>query len=132
MSQMRSVGPNRGISGSCFSLFTPHSSLLTIALCIGLLFALTGCGGSLSKAQVDRIKLGMTVADVEGILGKGKSVESGEVKQLLQSSAGEEGAKVEFDMSEFRGIRWGDDKKSVVVVFRGDRVFRRFPKGFDK
>jgi hypothetical protein len=96
------------------------------------MFALTGCGGSLSKAQVDRIRLGMTVAEVEGILGKGKSVESGEVKRLVQESMGEDGPKVEIDSSEMRGIRWGDDKKSVTVIFRSDKVFRVFPKGLDK
>ena len=103
-----------------------------LPFCLLVMFALTGCGGSLSKAQVDRIRLGMTVAEVEGILGKGKSVESGEVKRLVQESMGEDGPKVEIDSSEMRGIRWGDDKKSVTVIFRSDKVFRVFPKGLDK
>jgi hypothetical protein len=110
----------------------PFSLSPLLPFCLFLLLAVTGCGGSLSKAQVDRIRLHMTLAEVEAILGKGKSVESGEVRQLLQSPGGEEGPKVEIDPSELRGIRWGDDKKSVTVIFRSDRVFRVFPKGLDK
>jgi hypothetical protein len=105
---------------------SPHLFFFLFALFI------CGCGGSLSKAQVDRIRLHMTLAEVEAILGKGKPVESGEVRQLLQSSSAEEDPKAEFDPSELRGIRWGDDKKSVTVIFRSDRAIRVFPKGFDK
>lgn len=97
-----------------------------------MLLLATGCGGSISKAQVDRIRLHMTLAEVEAIMGKGTSVNSGEVNKLLESSAGPDGPKVEIDPSELRGLRWGDDKKSVTVVFRSDKVYRVFPKGLDK
>ena len=95
-------------------------------------FWLTGCGPSLSKAQVDRILLGMTVAEVEDSLGKGKSLESGEVQRLVQASVAESGAKVSIDQLDLRGIRWGDDKKHVTVIFNNGRVFRVFPQGLDK
>lgn len=93
---------------------------------------LTGCSQSLSKAQVDRVRLGLTVTEVEDILGKGKTVDKSEVLSLVQSSMPADGKKVEIDPTELRGMRWGDDKKSVVVIFRNDKVFRVFPKGLEK
>ncbi len=113
--------------------FSP-SPLLPFFLCTFFLTLLTGCGGSLSKAQVDRIRIGMKASEVEDILGKGKSVEGSEVQKLLQSSMPVEGQgpKAEMDASELRGLHWGDNKKSVTVIFRGDRVFRVFPQGLDK
>jgi hypothetical protein len=115
-------------------LHFPPSPFLFVA-CI-LLFC-TGCGGpSYTKAQFDRIKLGMSVSDVEEILGKGKVIDPGEVESLVKKSlepaqnpAGEDSPKIEIDFSELRGIRWGNEKKNISVVFRNERVFRAFSQG---
>jgi hypothetical protein len=84
----------------------------------------------------------MTPQEVEGILGKGgKEVSSEEVATLMREALtpklGPDGKppssapKVESpDLSAARGVRWGDDKKSVTVVFMGNRVTRIFKKGF--
>ena len=29
-----------------------------------------------------------------------------------------------------RGVRWGDEKKSITVIYTGDRVSRVFKQGF--
>jgi hypothetical protein len=108
-------------------------------LCIFSVISSVGCGGkSLSKAQVDRIKLGQSVTEVEEILGKGNAVDAGETDRLVKSSlepsqsGAQAGGKIEIDSSELRGVRWGNEKKSVTVIFRNDRVFRVFPQGLEK
>ena len=110
---------------------------------IALWFSLiAGCGKSFNEADVSRLKVGMTSQEVEAILGKGgKEVSSEEVATLIREAltpkAGPESKpptgspKVELpDLSAARGVRWGDDKKSVTVVFTGNRVTRIFKKGF--
>ena len=104
-------------------------------LLLSSLFLLTGCvRPSVNKTQADRIKLGQSVGEVEEILGKGKVVEPGEVERVVKSSleasaGGSDLPRIELDYSELRGIRWGSEKKSIVVVFRNDRVFRIFTEG---
>jgi hypothetical protein len=98
-------------------------------IAVALLIA-TGCSRSLSKAQVDRVKLGMTVAEVEDILGKGNPVDASEVEKLVKAPAPSDGGpKIQFDAGDLRGVKWGDDKKSVTVIYKNDKVFRVFPQG---
>jgi len=118
-----------------------RSAIRSAALLL-LSLALAGCGKSFNEADVSRLKVGMTSQEVEGILGKGgKEVSSEEVATLMREAltpkAGPDGKppsnspKVELpDLSGARGVRWGDDKKSVTVVFTGNRVTRIFKKGF--
>jgi hypothetical protein len=101
-----------------------------------------GCGKSVNEADVSRLRVGMTPQEVEGILGKdGKEVSPNEVATLMREALtpklGPDGKppanapKVELpDLTGVRGVRWGDDKKSVTVVFTGNRVTRIFKKGF--
>jgi hypothetical protein len=112
----------------CRSPLLSPSPFLLIAF---VLLIATGCSRSLSKAQVDRVKLGMTVADVEDILGKGNPIDAGEVEKLAKgpAPAATTGPKVEFDSSEMRGMKWGDDKKSVTVIYKNDKVYRIFSQG---
>jgi len=103
---------------------------------------LAGCGKSFNEAEVSRLKIGMSPQEVESILGKdGKEVGSDDVATLMREALtpklGPDGKppanapKVELpDLSGARGVRWGDDKKSVTVVFTGNRVARIFKKGF--
>lgn len=111
-----------------------HHRAKALTLIFVTLFCVNGCGGSLSKAQVDRVRLGMTVTEVEDLLGKGKPAPNSETENLVQTSLSGDGggAKIEIDYAELRGIRWGDEKRSVTVVFRNDKVFRVFPQGLDK
>ncbi len=96
---------------------------------------LSGCtAASISKAQFDRLRLGMTPAEVEDILGKGNAIESGEVDRLMKESVASAGAEggpaakpIEYD--DLRGVRWGSGKKQITVVYRNDRLFRVFQQG---
>ena len=109
------------------------------ALVVGCCLLAIGCGGSpANQTNFERLKVGMTSQQVEGILGKGgKEIGAEEVATLIRealtpkggSPAG--GPKLELpDLSGARGVRWGDDKKSVTVIYTGDRVSRIFKKGF--
>ncbi|HKB04729.1 MAG TPA: hypothetical protein VKD90_21070 [Gemmataceae bacterium] len=109
------------------------------ALVAGLCFLAAGCGGSpANQTNFERLKVGMTSQQVEGILGKGgKDVSSDEVATLLREALAPKGGspatgpKLELpDVSGARGVRWGDDKKSITVIYNGDRVSRIFKKGF--
>jgi hypothetical protein len=109
------------------------------------LFALShvGCvGGGVDQAKFERLKVGMSSQDVEAVLGKGgKEISQEEVATLIREALtprpGPDGKpppntpKVELpDLSGARGVRWGDDKKSITVIYNGDRVTRIFKKGF--
>jgi hypothetical protein len=97
-----------------------------------------GCGGSVNRESFERLKVGMTSQQVEGILGKGgKEIGSDEVTALIREALTPKGGpaaggrKLELpDLSGARGVRWGDDKKSITVIYSGDRASRIFKKGF--
>jgi hypothetical protein len=111
---------------------------ILVAICCGLLAA--GCGGSVNQQNFEKLKVGMTSQEVQAILGKdGKEIGSDEVTALMKEALTPKGAegkapssfKVELpDLSGARGVRWGDDKKSITVIYMGDRVNRIFKKGF--
>jgi hypothetical protein len=108
-------------------------------LCLG---ALAGCGGSVGQSEFERLKVGMTSQEVERVLGKdGKEISQDEVadliRQALTPKAGPDGKppanapKLELpDLSSAKGVRWGDDKRSITVIYMGDRASRIFKKGF--
>ncbi len=61
-----------------------------------------GCGGdSISQAQFERVKIGMTSQEVEGVLGKGgKEVPADEVAALMRDAlAPKGGSAVPFELS---------------------------------
>lgn len=106
-----------------------------IALSFVLLIS-SGCGGSVGDLQFRKLKAGQTVSEVEAVLGKdGKDIPDSEVtalvKDALMPKIEGKGPKLEMpDMSGARGVRWGDDKKSITVIFVNDRASRIFKKGF--
>jgi len=109
-----------------------------LILWIGL--ALTGCVGTSDQQKFEKLRVGMTSQQVETILGKdGKEISSDEVASLMREALTPKtgpdgkspGVKVELpNLSSARGVRWGDDKKSITVIYLGDRVSRIFKKGF--
>jgi hypothetical protein len=100
------------------------------------LLLLTGCGGgSVNQAKFEKLKVGMTSQDVEVVLGKdGKPIPVDEIANLMREALnpkGGSGLKLDLpDLNNARGVRWGDDKKSITVIYMGDRVSRIFKKGF--
>jgi hypothetical protein len=101
------------------------------ALAVGLFF-LAGCGSRINRDNFYAIKYGMTMPEVEKILGPGgKQMTKAEVDKLLESKAppksrgmgggpgGNEAA--EEDKTEPPSwYLWGDAQKYILVAFRKD------------
>lgn len=91
--------------------------LLCGLLLAGLALAtMPGCGSKVSKSNFDKIKVGMTVAEVEGIMGKGteEAAAAGAIGELKGS------AKV---------MSWTDGDKKITVTFVDDKVKLTVQKG---
>ncbi len=88
--------------------------LLALGLAAGL-FAIVGCS-KVSQENYDKISTGMSVDEVEDILG------SGEV---------EGGGGVAIGDVELSGkvMHWGDDEKGIVVTFANGKVVSKAKKG---
>ena len=88
---------------------TNRLALVCIVL-LGLgMIVLAGCGSKVTKSNFDQIKTGMTVAEVEAILGKAteSTGASGAVGTLTGS------AKV---------MTWKDGGKTITITFANDKV----------
>jgi|SRR6187200_2902270 len=111
-------------------------SLIRVAIVLVVCTAVAGCGGSVNQQNFEKLKVGMSQQQVQAILGKdGKEISADEVANLMREAltpkTGQAGVKVELpDLSSARGVRWGDDKKWITVIYMGDRVSRIFKKGF--
>ena len=95
-------------------MWKTRSLIGAVLLGLMLLF-FSGCS-KVSQSNYDKIENGMTVSQVEAILGKGK--EESSVGGAIGNLAGS--AKV---------ITWGDDKKSITVTFVNDKVTLKAQKG---
>lgn len=103
----------------------PRRHLFTILL---ICLFLPACSGNkrVTKANFDKIKPGMTLADVEAIMGKGDG-EGGTSLPEGSSVAGAAGiggdlSSISRPASGPKWLKWGDDQKYIRVGFVGDRV----------
>jgi hypothetical protein len=87
-------------------------SALASAVLICVL-GLSGCGGGgLTKENVGKLKLGMSRAEAESILGKGTELPKGDF------------------MKDYTFVKWGDDNKSIMIGFNTDsKAAMLVPKG---
>ncbi len=87
---------------------------LTLTIAFGM-FALVGCS-KVSQENYDKINTGMTVDEVEAILG------SGEV---------EGGGGVAVGDVELSGkvMHWGSDEEGITVTFANGKVVSKVKKG---
>lgn len=92
-----------------------------------LCLAIPACSGNanLTKANYEKIKPGMTLTEVEAILGKGDA----EGDRDLSEGSGAAGALGVTTMSvapsrssSIKWTRWGDDNKYIRIGFQGDKV----------
>ncbi len=97
-------------------------SLRNVALVLllaGFVLSVAGCaGGKVSKSNFDKVKTGMTVAEVEKILGKGVEETKKAEGPLAAALAGK--AKI---------ITWTDGGKSIIVTFLNDKVTLKAHQG---
>lgn len=88
-------------------------SFLVAALMCALV---VGCGSKVSKGNYDKINNGMTVAEVEGLMGKGAEEAGG--AGAIGSLTGS--AKI---------MSWMDGDKKITVTFVNDKVTLKTEKG---
>jgi hypothetical protein len=88
-------------------------SLLVVALMMGPM----GCGSKVSKDNFDKVQNGMTLKEVEGILGKGEAQAAG---------AGALGGLT----GSGQVYKWVDGEKSITVTFANDKVVAKVSSGF--
>ncbi|GJM25547.1 MAG: hypothetical protein DHS20C16_19620 [Phycisphaerae bacterium] len=88
--------------------------VLTVGLVFGLL-AMVGCS-KVSQENYDKISTGMTVEEVEGILGSGET---------------EGGGGVAIGDVELSGkvMHWGSDAKGIKVTFANGKVVTKSHQG---
>jgi hypothetical protein len=99
-------------------------NILVIAL-----LAVAGCRGNknLTKANFDKIAPGMTLAEVEQLLGAPGESEGGDL--AVAEGSGAAGAVGIGDMqsmsqprSKTKTYKWGSDKRYIQVTFLADKV----------
>ena len=96
--------------------------VLRVVAAVALSAVLTGCGSKVSKDNFDKVKDGMTLSEVEGLLGKGKE----------QSSASVPGASaggVTIPGASAKGMVWQDGNKMISVTFVNDKVMGKAQTG---
>jgi hypothetical protein len=91
-------------------------SLTTVALVFALCLVLTGCGGSkLTLANYERVQPGMSVREVERILGKGREQASSQVPSF--SVGGYSSPAISGKV-----LTWQEGQKTVCITFTNDQV----------
>jgi predicted Zn finger-like uncharacterized protein len=74
-----------------------------------------------TKANFDRITGGMTLVQIEGILGSGRPVSPGELRDLLDQSMMPAFARSSFESAAAQGhvLLWKNGKTIVLIAFDG-------------
>jgi hypothetical protein len=102
--------------------------LLQAALLLAACLCLPACGNSkINKANYNRIQEGMSLEDVEGILGKGTRQEgdgSGVAAQFgVHVDPGRGGSGEQYV--------WESGDSSITVYFRNEKVANKTSKGLE-
>ena len=91
-----------------------------------LLFAVTacllasGCGSRVNKSNYDKINTGMSVSEVEGILGKGEEQASTGINIPAVNVDIPGGAKIDIPGSAAMSakiVKWQDGNKMITITF---------------
>jgi hypothetical protein len=93
-----------------------HRILAWLVVAGLLLASAAGCGSKVTKSNYDKVKTGMTLAEVEKILGKG--TEQAGIGGALEGLTGS--AKV---------LTWEDGEKVITITFVNDKVTTKVQKG---
>jgi hypothetical protein len=106
-----------------------HGPLLTRAgqvFAIGvLLFVLAGCKSKITKENFDKISDGMSLFEVEKILGQGTKVGDGS-GVAAQFGVDVGAAKTAGNAEHYT---WESDGKVIDVYFKDGKVARKIPRG---
>jgi hypothetical protein len=102
------------------------SRALGLVLLVVTCLLLPGCKSKITKANFDKIQDGMTLEEVEGILGKGES-QTGDPSVML----GQAGVALPMQSGQSKDqvYVWESGNKKITIVFRQDKVVKRIPSG---
>ncbi|MFN0131198.1 MAG: hypothetical protein ACKVW3_01495 [Phycisphaerales bacterium] len=103
-----------------------NAGRIGLALVAGLMLVAAGCEEKLTQETYDQVTSGMTLAQVEGILGEGTKEESGGYSVSgagISQSQGEKNSKT-------RVYSWKDGGKQIVVTFAEDKMVAKTKSGF--
>ncbi|HET6428823.1 MAG TPA: outer membrane protein assembly factor BamE [Phycisphaerae bacterium] len=88
-------------------------------LLVGLVLSFAGCGGKVvNKSNYDKIKMGMTVSQVEAILGKGQ--QKVETTGGLPPAPGMPGMPTMTTSASI--MVWAEGKSTITVTFMDGKV----------
>ena len=82
-----------------------RTTVLSLVLVGLMLLMVSGCGSKVTKENLEKIKVGMTIDEVKDILGE--PTEGGDLKAGALSAG---------------AMTWKDGDKSIVVTFVGGKV----------
>jgi hypothetical protein len=92
------------------------------AAALGLLVA---CGGDVSQENYDKVQTGMTLDQVEQILGPGEDQSASGVEISSSGMAG----RAREDRT--KTYLWKDGPKQIIVEFKEGKVIHKAPKNLD-
>ncbi len=97
-----------------------------IVACVAAV-ALTACGGNINQANYDKIKAGMSVSDVEAILGKG----SEEASSALDTSGMPGGMPGMPNMkTSMKVMAWKSGNNVITASFMNGKLMTKGKAGF--
>jgi hypothetical protein len=110
-----------------------HLSKLPRLACFAFLgvvcLAVAACGNpKVNKANYEKIETGMTLAQVEEILGKGKKEEGGD-GSVMAAQAGVDVSGGEAPRKVGDTYLWENDTKTITVYFLHGKVTNKQSKG---
>jgi hypothetical protein len=98
---------------------------LMAAACGAVVALLVACGGDVSQENYDKIQTGMTLDQVEQVLGPGEDQTASGVEI---SSSGMAGRSRE---DRTKTYLWKDGAKQIIVEFEQGKVTAKRPKNLD-
>lgn len=91
---------------------------LLISSYLFILIFLASCSGKINKDNYNKITNGMTISQVESILGKGESLASSDV------NLGDYGGKISSEV-----ITWEDGTNIISITFSNGEVMSKVQSG---
>jgi hypothetical protein len=105
---------------------------IAAALCMAAVCVFTaGCGSRISKSNYDKIKDGMTEAEVEGLLGKGEeqSAASLNIPGPSVGIPGVGGISFKGISASVKVVKWQAGSQEITVTFSDGKVAGREQTG---
>jgi hypothetical protein len=106
-----------------------HSRLGKVLLLLALCLLLAGCRKSkLTQENFDKIKNGMTLKEVEAILGEGTS-QGGDGANVAAQFGVDVSGGVQQQAPAATDYVWEGDKKKITVTFKQGKVVNKTSSG---